>query len=112
MTNFDAVVAGIIAIITALSGAGFFAAFKKLAEAAKVRAEGKKISEDGHAKTQQLLEDLKAGQADTIARLQAENEQLRAENESLKNRVKRLENENARLIAALPQRAAAKEKKD
>ena len=53
----------ILAVIASLGGAGGVAAIiKQLADAAKVRAEGKKISEDGHAKTQEMLAEIRAAQ--------------------------------------------------
>jgi len=101
MDNFNAVIAGIIAVITALGGSGLGVIIKQTLEAAKVRAEGKKISEDGHTETQRLLVEIQAGQTDIISKLQNENEQLRAENEELRKKNASLENKNERLTLAV-----------
>lgn len=93
MNNVNAIVAGVIAALGGGSGIGVI--IKQLVDAARLRAEAKKVSEDGHEKTQQLL-------AEVVIPLQAENAQLRADNETLMKANASLMAKNDRLTAALP----------
>jgi len=97
-------------VVSALSAAGVFTSFKKLAEAAKMRSDAKSTAEHEHADAQRLLEELKAGQVKTITRLQDENAQLRVDVEELKKKNLALESKNDKLTTALSLTAGAKEK--
>jgi len=66
---FNDVVTGIIAVISALSAAGVFAAIK-------TRADAKKISNDGHAETHRLL-------AELLAELKKTNQALRRQDKRM-----------------------------
>jgi uncharacterized protein YlxW (UPF0749 family) len=51
------------AVVTALGGAsGIAVIIKQLANAAAIRAQAKKLSEDGHTKTHELLAEIRAAQ--------------------------------------------------
>lgn len=121
MNNFESMITGIIAVVTALGGSGLGVVIKQMVEAAKVRAEGKKISEDGHAKTQRALQDItgllqgqlaaeqelaRAAVAEAAA-LRVENTQLRAENAAKEEQIAKLRRD---LSNALTLKESAKKK--
>ena len=109
----------VIGIVAALGGAGGVAKIiNELAAAAKLRAEAKKASEDGHRETQrqlqsviEILQKQLSVEQETAKTAVAEAARTAAENETLRDRVKRLENLNDRLAKAVPASTAGKKEK-
>jgi len=73
MDNFNAVIAGVGAVIAVLGSSGLGYIIKQMIEASKLRAQARKCSEDGHAETQRLLLACKVAQNEVIARLETQN---------------------------------------
>jgi len=116
MEIFDAVWKALLALVAAVGGP---TAIIKLFEAAKVRAEAKKVSEDGHKETQRLLTEevaelRKLAQAATAeaAAMRAERDALREESAAKDRKIAQMAAVIQRQAAALPPAMKSATKKD